>query len=50
MNKLVFFPATRPSKGAEQDDTPAEIHPGDLVDVRIERTTAWSLQGVAISR
>ncbi|HEY7020996.1 MAG TPA: MiaB/RimO family radical SAM methylthiotransferase [Ktedonobacterales bacterium] len=49
-NKLVFFPATRPSQRAEQDGAPAEIHPGDLVDVRIERTTAWSLQGVAISR
>jgi hypothetical protein len=28
----------------------AEIHPGDLVNVRIERATAWSLQGVAVSR
>ena len=49
-NKLVFFPATRPSQRVEQDGAPIEIHPGDLVDVRIERATAWSLQGVAISR
>jgi tRNA-2-methylthio-N6-dimethylallyladenosine synthase len=49
-NKLVFFPATRPSQRVEQDGAPLEIHPGDLVDVRIERATAWSLQGVAISR
>jgi tRNA-2-methylthio-N6-dimethylallyladenosine synthase len=53
-NKLVFFPATRPSARGEQlgeqNDAPAEIRPGDLVNVRIERATAWSLQGVAVSR
>jgi tRNA-2-methylthio-N6-dimethylallyladenosine synthase len=49
-NKLVFFPATRPSERQRQGGTPAEIDAGDLVDVRIERATAWSLQGVAISR
>jgi tRNA-2-methylthio-N6-dimethylallyladenosine synthase len=39
-NKLVFFPH------------PAEantIHIGDLVNVKIERTTAWSLQGCAVA-
>jgi tRNA-2-methylthio-N6-dimethylallyladenosine synthase len=49
-NKLVFFPATRPSQQVEQDGAPIEIHPGDLVDVRIDRATAWSLQGVTVSR
>jgi tRNA-2-methylthio-N6-dimethylallyladenosine synthase len=71
-NKLVFFPATRPTAQREQARTPstrdgaavllatktpqqqrdpiAEIRPGDLVNVRIERATAWSLQGVAVSR
>jgi tRNA-2-methylthio-N6-dimethylallyladenosine synthase len=33
-----------------QDVAAAEIRPGDLVPVRIERATAWSLQGVAVSR
>ncbi len=36
-NKLVFFP--------QPDES---IAPGDLVNVQIERTTAWSLQGCAI--
>jgi tRNA-2-methylthio-N6-dimethylallyladenosine synthase len=49
-NKLVFFPATRPSARQQQGGTPADIHPGDLVDVCIDRATAWSLQGVTISR
>jgi tRNA-2-methylthio-N6-dimethylallyladenosine synthase len=71
-NKLVFFPATRPTARREQArtpsthdgatvlvatetpeeprDSPTEIRPGDLVNVRIERATAWSLQGVAVSR
>ncbi|GCE46723.1 tRNA-2-methylthio-N6-dimethylallyladenosine synthase [Thermosporothrix hazakensis] len=38
-NKLVFFPAP--------DDR--DIKPGDLVNVRIERATAWSLQGCAVA-
>ncbi|GAC1349833.1 MAG: tRNA (N6-isopentenyl adenosine(37)-C2)-methylthiotransferase MiaB [Ktedonobacteraceae bacterium] len=38
-NKLVFFP--QPGEGNL-------IAPGDLVNVQIERTTAWSLQGCAI--
>ncbi len=74
-NKLVFFPASRPSAQAvratrastpspgeaaavlltdktleERVEAQVEIRPGDLVNVRIERATAWSLQGVAVSR
>jgi tRNA-2-methylthio-N6-dimethylallyladenosine synthase len=53
-NKLVFFPATPPTERrealGERHDAPAETRPGDLVNVRIERATAWSLQGVAVSR
>ena len=48
-NKLVFLPATRPG-AASEDGVPgfharADVHPGDLVDVHIDRATAWSLQG-----
>lgn len=42
-NKLVFFP--NPDEG-ERD--PWNIQPGDLVNVRIERVTPWSLQGCAV--
>lgn len=52
-NKLVFFP--QPSEETAKDErkqgsTPAPriIQAGDLVKVRIERATAWSLQGCAI--
>ncbi len=38
-NKLVFFP---------QPEEKRPIQPGDLVKVRIERATAWSLQGCAV--
>jgi len=38
-NKLVFFPQP------EDTDTPRAIAPGDLVNVHIDRVTAWSLQG-----
>ena len=41
-NKLVFLPASRPGAGA---DPSANIRPGDLVMTRIDRATAWSLQG-----
>ncbi len=58
-NKLVFFPATRPGADAERSAaadasasgatvatrTRTEIRPGVLTQVRIERTSAWSLQG-----
>jgi tRNA-2-methylthio-N6-dimethylallyladenosine synthase len=40
-NKWVFFP--------QPDETDAAIQPGDLVRVRIERATAWSLQGCAVA-
>ncbi len=48
-NKLVFLPATRPG-GASEDGAPgfhagADVHPGDLASVHIDRVTAWSLQG-----
>lgn len=58
-NKLVFFPATRPGAEPERSEAAdagvsgatvatrarAEIRPGVLTQVRIERTSAWSLQG-----
>jgi tRNA-2-methylthio-N6-dimethylallyladenosine synthase len=43
-NKLVFFP----QPGEEAGDL-CTIHPGNLVNVRIERATAWSLQGCAVA-
>ncbi len=39
-NKLVFFP---------QPDDDSGIQVGNLVKVQIERTTAWSLQGCAVT-
>ncbi|QBD82636.1 MiaB/RimO family radical SAM methylthiotransferase [Ktedonosporobacter rubrisoli] len=44
-NKLVFFPQPEP----ENTTGPKEVKVGDLVKVRIERVTAWSLQGCAIA-
>ena len=58
-NKLVFFPATRPDAEAERSEAVeggasgalvatrarTDIRPGVLASVRIERTSAWSLQG-----
>jgi tRNA-2-methylthio-N6-dimethylallyladenosine synthase len=41
-NKLVFLPANRPGAASGLG---ADVRPGDLVDVRIDRATAWSLQG-----
>jgi tRNA-2-methylthio-N6-dimethylallyladenosine synthase len=43
-NKLVFFPQPE-----EEFSDPYTIQPGDLVNVRIERATAWSLQGCAVA-
>jgi tRNA-2-methylthio-N6-dimethylallyladenosine synthase len=43
-NKLVFFPQPEEESGG-----PRTIQPGDLVNVRIERATAWSLQGCAVA-
>jgi tRNA-2-methylthio-N6-dimethylallyladenosine synthase len=42
-NKWVFFPQP------DEADGLAAIQPGDLVRVRIERATAWSLQGCAVA-
>ena len=39
-NKLVFFP---------QPEAQCTIRPGDLAKVKIERTTAWSLQGCMVA-
>jgi tRNA-2-methylthio-N6-dimethylallyladenosine synthase len=46
-NKLVFFPAQKPSAASigAPGRRPAEVRPGDLLPVLIERTTPWSLQG-----
>ncbi len=44
-NKLVFFP--QPEEGEALGSS--IIQPGDLVNVRIERVTAWSLQGCAVA-
>ncbi len=44
-NKLVFFPVAN----ADQAAGCGAIQPGDLVNVRIEQATAWSLQGCAIA-
>jgi tRNA-2-methylthio-N6-dimethylallyladenosine synthase len=47
-NKWVFFP--EPGAEALKDgQTPRSIKPGDLVKVRLERATAWSLQGSAVA-
>ena len=43
-NKWVFFP--QPENQANNEAR--SIQPGDLVNVRIERVTAWSLQGCAL--
>jgi tRNA-2-methylthio-N6-dimethylallyladenosine synthase len=44
-NKLVFFPQPEETEA----DSFRAIQPGDLVKVRIERATAWSLQGCAVA-
>ncbi len=43
-NKWVFFP--QPEEG---ENGTASIQPGDLVKVRIERATPWSLQGLRVA-
>jgi tRNA-2-methylthio-N6-dimethylallyladenosine synthase len=47
-NKWVFFP--QPGEdGLIDGQAPRAIKPGDLVKVRIERATAWSLQGCVVA-
>ena len=47
-NKLVYFPASVPPSRARARTT--SVRPGDLVRVRIEKATAWSLQGCLAER
>jgi len=52
INKWVFFPQPGEEDGQLMADTTQasrQIKPGDLVKVRIERATAWSLQGCAVA-
>jgi tRNA-2-methylthio-N6-dimethylallyladenosine synthase len=44
-NKLVFCP----DPSANESENQRILRPGDLVQVRIERATAWSLQGEAVA-
>jgi tRNA-2-methylthio-N6-dimethylallyladenosine synthase len=44
-NRLVFFPATRPSAADGGGAGGGGVGVGATVPVRIERTSAWSLQG-----
>ena len=44
-NKLVFCP----DPSANESDDQRILRPGDFVQVRIERATAWSLQGEAVA-
>jgi tRNA-2-methylthio-N6-dimethylallyladenosine synthase len=53
-NKLVYFPPADEEHSAFHDGREAQIdlealRPGDLVKVRIERATSWSLQGCAVA-
>src|SRR6266852_2048266 len=47
-NKWVFFPQPG-EETSESGQAPRIIKLGDLVKVRIERATAWSLQGCAVA-
>jgi tRNA-2-methylthio-N6-dimethylallyladenosine synthase len=44
-NKLVFCPDPSVDESGDQSN----LRPGDFVQVRIERATAWSLQGEAVA-
>jgi tRNA-2-methylthio-N6-dimethylallyladenosine synthase len=48
-NKWVYFttPESNDAEGTVSQQT--NLQPGDLVQVRIERATAWSLQGCAVA-
>ncbi len=51
-NKLVFFPQPEAHEVAGDDTGANALHnisPGDLMKVRIERVTAWSLQGCVVA-
>jgi tRNA-2-methylthio-N6-dimethylallyladenosine synthase len=49
-NKLVFFPQPEVNSATDGSTaTPHQIQPGDLIQVRIEKVTSWSLQGCAIA-
>jgi tRNA-2-methylthio-N6-dimethylallyladenosine synthase len=54
-NKLVYFPPADDEghlsfhDGREANVDLEALRPGDLVQVRIERATAWSLQGCAVA-
>ena len=45
-NKWVFFP--QPELDSGEGNMPQLLHPGDIVRVRIEKATSWSLQGCAV--
>ncbi len=48
-NKWVFFPQPERREGPESEGRmPRPLHPGDMVQVRIEKATSWSLQGCAV--
>lgn len=42
-NKWVFFPLPE-----DEDAAPRTLRPGDIVRVRIDKATSWSLQGCAV--
>jgi len=54
-NKLVFFPQPGEEAAEDREDEQVNagasrsIQPGDLVKVRIERVTPWSLQGCTVA-
>jgi tRNA-2-methylthio-N6-dimethylallyladenosine synthase len=48
-NKWVFFPQPENAEGPDGlGDTLRSLHPGDMVRVRMEKATSWSLQGCAV--
>jgi tRNA-2-methylthio-N6-dimethylallyladenosine synthase len=47
-NKWVFFQQSE-EKVSDSDYRPQVIKPGDLVNVHIQRATAWSLQGCMVA-
>ena len=50
INKWVFFQQTEEDTAEDEDMFGSKIiKPGDIVNVRIERTTAWSLQGCMVA-